>query len=125
MALSDTSIRAAKPKDKPYKMADAGGLFLLVNPTGSKLWRLKYRIDGREKLLAIGAYPAVTLGRQGLRQQCHSRQNRRAKSLGQHPTEGQPQGNLRLLALDLPAAKPRGTVLQQGQTVERHRDSTR
>lgn len=61
MALSDTSIRAAKPKDKPYKMADAGGLFLLVNPTGSKLWRLKYRIDGREKLLAIGAYPAVAL----------------------------------------------------------------
>ena len=63
MPLTDTALRAAKPTDKPYKIADGGGLFLLDNPTGSRLWRLKYRVDGREKLLAIGAYPDVTLAK--------------------------------------------------------------
>lgn len=61
MALTDTAVRAAKPREAPYKLADAGGLYLLVNPTGSRLWRLKYRHAKREKLLALGAYPAVTL----------------------------------------------------------------
>lgn len=61
MALTDTATRTAKPKEKPYKLADERGLFLLVNPTGGKLWRLKYRIDGKEKLLAIGPYPEVSL----------------------------------------------------------------
>ena len=61
MSLTDTAIKNAKPKEKPYKLFDGGGLFLLVNPVGSKLWRLKYRIGGREKLLALGAYPAMTL----------------------------------------------------------------
>ncbi len=61
MALTDTAVRTAKPKDKPYKLADDRGLFLLVNPSGGKLWRLKYRIDGKEKLLAIGPYPEVSL----------------------------------------------------------------
>ena len=50
MALSDTAIRNAKPKEKPYKIGDSLGLFLLVRPSGGKLWRLKYRIDGREKI---------------------------------------------------------------------------
>ena len=54
MALTDVAIRSAKPLEKPYKMGDAGGLFLLVQPSGGKLWRLKYRLDGREKKLAIG-----------------------------------------------------------------------
>ena len=61
MALTDTAIRAAKPKDKPYKLSDSAGLYLMVNPTGSRLWRLKYRLAGKEKVLAIGAYPAVSL----------------------------------------------------------------
>lgn len=61
MALSDTAIRSAKPMDKPYKLADGGGLFLMVNPNGSRLWRLKYRMAGKEKLLSIGSYPAVSL----------------------------------------------------------------
>ncbi|WP_045837254.1 integrase arm-type DNA-binding domain-containing protein [Hyphomicrobium sp. 99] len=63
MPLTVTAIRAAKPGAKPYKLADGGGLFLLVNPTGSRLWRLKYRVGGREKLLAIGAYPDVSLAK--------------------------------------------------------------
>lgn len=61
MPLSDIAIRNAKPAVKPAKMADGGGLFLYVTPAGGKLWRLKYRIDGREKLLAIGSYPEIGL----------------------------------------------------------------
>ncbi len=61
MPLTEIAIRAAKPTSKPWKLTDERGLFLLVNPGGSKLWRLKYRIEGREKLLALGAYPDVSL----------------------------------------------------------------
>ncbi len=59
--LSDTKIRAIKPAEKPQKIFDGGGLFLLVSPTGGKLWRLKYRFGGTEKLLALGAYPQISL----------------------------------------------------------------
>lgn len=61
MALSDTTIRTAKPKEKLYRLTDAHGLCLEVAPTGSKLWRYRYRFDGKAKMLAIGTYPAVTL----------------------------------------------------------------
>ncbi|WP_342636719.1 tyrosine-type recombinase/integrase [Ancylobacter aquaticus] len=57
------AIRSAKPIAKPFKLADGGGLYLLVSPTGSRLWRLKYRIGGREKVLAIGAYPDIPLAK--------------------------------------------------------------
>lgn len=62
MALTDVAIRNAKPGPKPVKLTDGGGMHLLVTPAGGKLWRLKYRIDGREKLLAIGSYPEIGLG---------------------------------------------------------------
>ena len=61
MALTDIAIRNAKPRPKPYKLADALGLFLLVQPSGGKLWRLKYRVEGREKKLGFGVYPDVSL----------------------------------------------------------------
>jgi integrase len=61
MALTDVAIRNAKPKDKPYKLGDTLGLFLLVQPTGGRLWRLKYRMDGKEKKLGLGTYPEVSL----------------------------------------------------------------
>jgi integrase len=61
MALTDVAIKNAKQRVKPYKMGDAGGLFLLVQPSSGKLWRLKYRVDGREKKLGIGTYPEVSL----------------------------------------------------------------
>jgi integrase len=61
MALTDVGIRKAKAGPKAYKMSDSSGLFLLVEPTGGKLWRMKYRIDGREKKLAIGRYPEIGL----------------------------------------------------------------
>ena len=61
MPLTDVAIKNAKPRDKPYKVGDTLGLFLLVQPSGGKLWRVKYRIDGKEKKLAIGIYPQVGL----------------------------------------------------------------
>lgn len=61
MKLTDTAIRNAKARSKPRKMADGGGLTLLVNSDGSKWWRFRYRIDGREQMLSLGVYPDVTL----------------------------------------------------------------
>jgi integrase len=62
MRLKDLEVRHAAPRDKDYKLADGGGLHLLVRPNGSKLWRMKYRFAGKEKLLSFGAYPSVSLG---------------------------------------------------------------
>lgn len=59
--LTDIRVRNAKPKDKPYKLPDGKGLVLLVNTNGSKWWRLRYTIDGREKMLSLGVYPEVSL----------------------------------------------------------------
>jgi integrase len=59
--LNDTRIRAAKPLERDYKLADYDGLYLLVRSTGAKLWRLAYRFAGKQKSLALGAYPIVTL----------------------------------------------------------------
>jgi integrase len=61
MALTDLEVKNAKPGQKPIKKADGGGLHILVTPGGGKLWRLKYRLNGKEKQLAIGAYPATSL----------------------------------------------------------------
>ena len=61
MPLTDTAIRNTKPTDKPQKFADGGGLYLLLNPNGSRYWRLKYRWLGKEKLLALGVYPETGL----------------------------------------------------------------
>lgn len=61
MPLTDSAIRNAKPKAKLYRLADANGLCLEVTPNGSRLWRYRYRHDGKGKMLALGAYPAVTL----------------------------------------------------------------
>ena len=59
--LNDLRIRQSKPRDRDYKLTDYDGLHLLVRPKGAKLWRLAYRFAGKQKLLALGAYPTVTL----------------------------------------------------------------
>lgn len=59
--LSDPAIRKAKPSDKPRKLSDGGGLYLELQPSGARWWRLKYRIGGKEKRLSLGVYPAVSL----------------------------------------------------------------
>jgi len=61
--LNDTKVRNAKPRERAFKLYDERGLFLLVTATGGRLWRLKYQMHGREKLIALGAYPDVTLKR--------------------------------------------------------------
>lgn len=61
MPLTDTHIRNAKPASKQYRLADAGGLSLVIKPTGAKLWHYRFRLDGKEQTYAIGSYPAVTL----------------------------------------------------------------
>ena len=61
MSLTDAAVRNAKPRSKPYKLSDGGGLFLWVQPSGGKWWRYKYRFSGKEKSLALGSYPDVSL----------------------------------------------------------------
>ncbi|CAK7037813.1 MAG: Prophage integrase IntS [Desulfovibrio sp.] len=61
MPLTDTTLRSVKPTDKPQKLFDGNGLFLFVAPSGAKSWRLKYRFQGREKLLTLGTYPQLSL----------------------------------------------------------------
>ena len=61
MAITDIKVRTSKAKDKPYKITDGDGLFLLVTPSGGKWWRFKYRFDGKEKLISFGTYPEVSL----------------------------------------------------------------
>lgn len=61
VGLTDKAVSNAKAKAKPYKLSDGNGLYLLVNPSGSKLWRWKYRVEGVEKLMALGAYPDKSL----------------------------------------------------------------
>jgi len=81
--LTDVVIRKAKTASKPYKMADSGGLFLLVHANGSRYWRLKYRVDGKEKLLALGVYPVVTLAEARMRRD----EAKRLLSSGSDPGE--------------------------------------
>lgn len=61
MALTDTALKALKPKEKPYTQADERGLYVEVFPTGGVVWRYRYRIDGRQEKLTLGKYPALTL----------------------------------------------------------------
>lgn len=61
MALTDIQVGNATPRERKFKMGDSGGLYVLVRPNGSKLWRMKYRVAGREQKLSFGAYPLVSL----------------------------------------------------------------
>ncbi|WP_256940790.1 Arm DNA-binding domain-containing protein, partial [Acetobacter indonesiensis] len=63
-------LRRLTPREKPYKLSDTGGLFILVQASGSRLWRMKYRFGGKEKLLSFGAYPEVTLASAAAYPQC-------------------------------------------------------
>jgi hypothetical protein len=81
MPLTEMKIRNAKPQAKPYKLSDGEGMFLLVHPNGGKYWRLKYRFAGRERILAFGVYPEVSLADARERRL----QARKALATGQDP----------------------------------------
>jgi integrase len=59
--LTEARLRSAKPKARPYKLRDGGGLFLLITPANGRLWRLRYKVRGRESMLGLGTYPATSL----------------------------------------------------------------
>lgn len=59
--LTDMQVKKLKPRDRDYKVSDGGGLYLLVTPSGGKLWRFNYRYNGKYKTLALGAYPERSL----------------------------------------------------------------
>lgn len=61
--MNDLQVKNAKPADKPYKMYDEKGLFLIVNPSGSKWWRFRYTLNGKQNTLSLGVYPKQTLGK--------------------------------------------------------------
>ena len=61
--LTDLKIRSLKPQEKPRRYTDGGNLFVEVRPTGSKLWRFAYKFDGKQKLMALGSYPEISLAR--------------------------------------------------------------
>ncbi len=86
MALKDLQARNAVPRERAYKLGDGEGLYLLVQPNGSKLWRMKYRFSGREKLLSFGAYPGVGIAAaRDLRQQAKAN-----LALGKDPSVHRP-----------------------------------
>jgi integrase len=90
MALTDTAIRGAKPNATNRKIADEKGLYLLITPTGSKLWRLKYRIAGKEKKLSLGSYPEI-----GLKDARAKRDTaRRAKQEGVDPAQAKREARI-------------------------------
>lgn len=78
MSLSDTAIKNARGRDKPFKLYDAGGLYLIVTPAGGRWWRFKYRMDGKEKLLSFGTYPDVGL------KEARARREEARKLLAEH-----------------------------------------
>ena len=106
MTLSAIAVRSAKPRSKPYKLGDSLGLFLLVQPSGGKLWRMKYRVDGREKKLGIGTYPEVGLA------EARKRRDRAREQLaaGADPSREKQQAKYRA---QLDAANTFGAIAQE------------
>lgn len=70
MALTDIKVRTTKPSDKPFKLTDGQGMHLLVNPNGSKYWRLQYRFNGKQKILALGVYTYGVTWRSSQKKRC-------------------------------------------------------
>ncbi|WP_186402762.1 tyrosine-type recombinase/integrase [Sphingopyxis sp. P1IMeth2] len=83
MALSNVQITQAIPRDKEYKLSDGGGLYLLIRPNGSKLWKHKLRINGKEKKLSYGAFPLVSLKEARLKRD----ETKLAMSRGEDPVQ--------------------------------------
>jgi integrase len=97
MALTDTRVRSAKAKASAYRLADGHGLYLLVSPSGGKLWRWKYRFQGKEKLMAFGSYPVISIADA---RQAHDR-GRKMLAAGKDPMAEKKAKRVRSSALDV------------------------
>ena len=82
MALTELAIKSLKPREKTYRVGDAGGLCLEVSPAGGKLWRWRYYYQGKEQMLALGKYPAMTLAEARKKRDAA----RELVDAGKHPT---------------------------------------
>ncbi|MGH8227432.1 MAG: tyrosine-type recombinase/integrase [Steroidobacteraceae bacterium] len=85
--LTELALRGARPADKPQKLFDGRGLYLLVSTAGARVWRLKYRFEGRERVLDLGDYPEVSLKR--ARERCEEARRLIANGVDPAPTGGQ------------------------------------
>lgn len=104
MSLNDTKIRSLKPSAKPFKVSDSHGLYLLINPGGSRLWYLKYRINRKESRLGLGAYPDVSLAdarlqRDGIRKLLAQNINPAQQRCAERATSS-PEKTFKYVALD-------------------------
>jgi hypothetical protein len=109
MPLTDALIKNAKPADKPRKLSDEKGLFLLVHPNGGKYWRVAYRFDGKQKTLAVGRYPDIGLA------DARDRRDDARKLLanGVDPSEEKKAGKVaKQAAIEAAAAAEKNTLLQ-------------
>jgi len=89
--LTETEIKAARPHTKPYKLFDGGGMYLLITPDGGRWWRLKYRINGKERGLSLGVYPAIGLKRaRGKREEATGRASRCKQQCSSRPAVRRP-----------------------------------
>lgn len=119
--LTDTQIKKAKSKEKAYRLVDTGGLHLFVTPAGGKLWRLRYKIDGVEKTLALGRYPEVSL----LEARAARDDAKTIKRAGRDPSVQKKIEKLvgrKANALTFEAVAREWHTLQRPQWVERHAD---
>ncbi len=102
LPLTNTQIKTSKPKEKDYKLFDGGGLFLLVAKTGGKRWRLKYRVNNKEKTIALGLYPEISL--------------KKAREIREeHKT---------LIAQDIDPREQKKQKKEEIKTLEKHKENT-
>ncbi|MDR1530339.1 MAG: integrase arm-type DNA-binding domain-containing protein [Burkholderiales bacterium] len=119
MSPSDTSVRSAKPQDKPYKLFDGVGLFLLVKPNGGKYWQMACCLNGKRKQLSFGSYPKVSLAlallKQGIDPVQHARQIKKEQEQVDLQKEIDAGNTFERIARHLYESK-------QGKTTEEYRD---
>lgn len=115
MSLTDSKIRATKPSATPFKLTDSQGLYLLINPGGSRLWYLKYRFNGKESRIALGPYPQVSLSdarqqREGIRKLLARKST---------PPSNEPTNGLLILRINIlePWRWPGIRVIKNGQRI--------
>src|SRR5215204_358568 len=106
--LTQFSIQKAQPKEKPYKLSDGGGLHLLIEPSGSRLWRFRYQFERKEKMLSLGVFPLVSLAEARAR-----RDNaRKLVAAGTDPSKTAWNNVGKLILFEAIGDKPEGYVLE-------------